>query len=136
MKKTITESQLRSIIAESINKVLKEAEIMPNKYVDGLYDINKVTNPDFSFGDEYETGRSARPFAHSISYKGQRIGRKEQGGRNFGREYYFCAPDIEYGNQNGWGNMKWFDRADDYENYIEQNWDKIKELLDSGARFD
>lgn len=32
--------------------------------------------------------------------------------------------------------MKWFNRADDYENYVEQNWDKIKELLDGGVRFD
>lgn len=134
--KPLEESYIKNAVSESIKNVLAEAEIVPSKFVDGFYDVNRITNPDFSIGDEYETGNGFHPFAHGISYKGRRIGTKLQGGRNIGRDYCFGVPDIEYGNRDGWGRIKYFDRADDYENYVEQNWDKIKELLDSGVRFD
>ena len=59
-----------------------------------------------------------------------------RGGKNFGRDFVSSAPDVEYGVQDGWGNIKYFKRADEYEGYIKNNLDEICKTIDSGAQFD
>lgn len=46
------------------------------------------------------------------------------------------APDIDYGNKDGWGNFKSFDEKDEFEQYVIDNYDKIQQLLHSGVDFD
>lgn len=132
----LTEGDLHRIIKESVKNVLNEAKVTPSKYNSNFYDENEIDGDDFSVGKSYETGSLSKPVQRNIMYKGKYAGQMHQGGRNFGRDFTFSAPDVEYGNKNGWGQMKYFKRADEYENYITQNWDKICALLDSGVDFD
>lgn len=57
-------------------------------------------------------------------------------GGPLGHQYYYVAPDVDYGNKDGWGNFKSFDEKDEFEQYVIDNYDKIQQLLHSGVDFD
>lgn len=135
-KITLNEAQLHKVIKETVGKVLKEAKVTPNKINSNYYDENEVNGEGFEVGDFVETGNAYHPYMKNISYKGKYAGSALQGNKNFGRDWVFSAPDVEYGNKDGWGQMKYFNRADEYESYISNNWDAICKLLDSGVDFD
>lgn len=89
----------------------------------------------FKYGDVIYTGNNYSPYQQNITYNGEYVGQKMIGGP-LGYPYYYIAPDVEYGNKDGYGNFKEFDEKYEFEQYVLDNYKKIQQLLNSGVDFD
>lgn len=104
------------------------------------YEVQQILEEDakhkrFKYGDVKSTGNNYTPYQQNITYNGEYVGQKMIGGP-LGHQYYYVAPDVDYGNNDGWGNFKSFDEKDEFEQYVIDNYDKIQQLLHSGVDFD
>lgn len=82
----------------------------------------------FEVGEGYHTGIMGVLYGQNVTYKGEYVGFVHSTGAisNYQTWYSF---DVEYGNQDGWGEYKAFSNQYDFEVYVENNFEAILELL-------